>query len=909
MSACIWSFGRVQLAAFFVFAMIDAPVWGDTLYSRRAIQTGYTVEVLAQAQPDEYFFGLGDPRNAYVSGGVDMSRCYVEPGNLPRPKVNEAYVWSLARSGKTLYFGTVANASILVAGNYFGYLNPAESFLQAAEYQLGVYGQTNGLPSYYADWRPPRICRFDTVTRSMERVDTTLPAAAQADLHTLEGLRAGGAVPPTSANPRGLVVLAGPPLRQDLGGGVGFFFFDGTDGAFLGSVIKPEYCNIRRFATLNGDLYAGVQNTLDGSGTVIRLVNSRRNPRFPLVIEEVGDLDQAGADIAVHDGRLFITTWPGYIEGGSTNSISMVLEYVKRATGLWMSPPVPATGLKSLHRKQWAKVWNATQYEPDLLVSITYGGGALCSFDGWLYFGTMHVPTIAAAAFFQVYPLPPMPVAGTPEYDAWVARQTAIYANTDRVTSLFRGRNFFIPRTVLGIPSELGGEIQLLSGYHTMPVYDRAGDSWVTTTNRMNQAPRMSGPGYDAYNAYTWCMSVFKNNLYIGTVNPDVSAGRTEAFYRTEFARPETTWGGDLLMIPSSLAARFEVVSRNGLGNPLNYGFRTMAATEDELFIGTANANNMQGDFADNMPDGGWELLRLTKRDPTPFDLDGDYIADPAWVLPGSGSLALGSAGPSIERTFGVAFSRPAWADYDGDGRMDPGWFVPGTGQWLADLSTRDGERMLVDTTTGTPSGALPVPADYDGDGQADPAWCDVANGQLFWRGKRDGKVRSMTLDARASALPAVADYDGDHLADPAWYIPARGEWVLQLSRNGKRTTVCTRLVRKGIPVPADYDGDGRADFAVHNPATGEIQVWIYSSGNPPFLTSEGLGAAWRPMPGDYDGDGRADFAWYHDSSQMLRIRYAAGTAESFAVPEVSRGVARPVATPLADWFPRIPGH
>lgn len=886
-----------------VCGLVAVPAQGDTIYPRRSLLAGYTVDVLAQAQPDEYYYGLGDPRNTYISGGIDINQCYTDADNLPRPKVNEAYVWSLAKSGNTLYFGTVANASILVAGNYFGYINPAESFLQSAEYQFGVYGQTNNLPSYYADWRPPRICRFDTVTRTLTRVDDTLPLAAQSDLHTLEGLRAGGAVPPTAANPRGLVVLAGPPLRQDQGGGVGFFFFDGTDGTFLGSLIKPEYTNIRRFATLNGDLYAGVQNTVGGYGTVIRIVNNRRNPRFPLAIEEVGDLDQAGADIAVHDGRLFITTWPGYIEGGSTNNISVALDYVRRATGLWMSPPVPATGLKSMHRKQWAKVWNATQYEPDLLVAVTYGGGALCSFDGWLYFGTMHVPTLPASAFLQVYPMPPMPPAGTPEFDAWVARKTAVYSNTDRLTSLFRGRRFFKPREVLGVPTELGGDIQLLAGYRTMPVYNPAEDLWVVTTNRMNQVPRMCGPGYGAYNTYTWCMAVFKHNLYIGTVNPDVSAGRSEAFYRTEFAYTNTTWGGDLMMIPSALATNMTAVSRSGLGNPLNYGFRTMVATEDELFIGTANANNLQGDFTDGMPDGGWELLRLTKRNPVAFDIDGDFISDPAWVLPGGVSLALGSADLTVMRNPGVALSRPAWADYDGDGRIDPGWFVPVTGQWFVDFSTCDGARTLVFTTTNVPPGAIPVPADYDGDGQADPAWSDISKGGLSWRGSRDGKMRCFAAGAHALTLPAVSDYDGDHQADPAWYVQASGEWRIQLSRTGKRTTIHTRIIPNGIPVPADYDGDGLADLAVFNMATGEIQVLVFSAGGAPFKTTEGLGTDWRPMPGDYDGDGCADFAWYQAFSQTLCIRYAAGGFETYAVPEVGATVAHPVAAPAAILF------
>jgi hypothetical protein len=889
----------IRLCVSLLTAIVAAAAWADSLYPRRPISPGFSVEVLAQAQPDEYYYGLGDPRNAYTPGWIDPAMCYTDGDNLPRPKVNDAYIWGMAKAGNTLYLGTIANASILVAGNYFGYMDPAEKFMQASEYQTGIYGQTNGLPADYADWRPPRIYRFDIGTRTLTRVDLSLPSAAQADLHTLRGIRAGGAVPPTSANPRGLVVMAGPPLRQDKVGGVGLFFFDGTDGTFLGSLIKPEYTNLRRFVTLNGDLYAGVQTAGDGYGRVIRIVNNRRNPRFPFVVEEVGELDQAGADIAVHGGRLFITTWPGYlIEGGSTNGLNSPIDLLQRASGLWMSPTVPSAGLTSLHRRQWVKVWNMAQYEPNVLVSATCGGGAISSFDGWLYFGTMHIPTMAAKMFSQVHPAAPAPPAGTPEFDAWAASQAAIYEKTERVISLFRGRNFFKPRSVLGIATEIGGEVQLLVGYRTMPVYSKDTDSWTDTTNRMNQVPLMSGPGYGAYNCYTWCMTIFKHNLYIGTLNADLG-GHDEAFYRAEFARQDTAYGADLLMIPSSLATNFTVVSRNGLGNPLNFGIRNMIATDDEIFVGTANANNLMAEFDDGMPDGGWELLRLTKRDPTPFDVDGDYAADPAWVLPSGATVALGSDGPTTNRCSGMARSRSAWADYDGDGRTDPGWFTPADGRWRACYSTRAGVLATVAATPGAPSGAIPVPADFDGDGKADPAWFNPLNGALAWQSASNPRSCGRTTGPR-DALPAVADYDGDRRADLAWFAAPRGEWTILLSSGGRRVL---QTAPDGVPVPADYDGDGRADLAVHTPL-GEIRVLRHSGGSPAFTTDEHLGNTWMPMPGDYDGDGRADFAWYQAASMTLHIRFADGTVNEYSVPEVGSARARPAATPAA-----VDGH
>ncbi len=901
---------RRRILASLAPALCSLAALADSTYVRRPIMPGYTVDVLAQAQPDEYFFGRGDPRNLYVPEGIDMAQCYVSSG-LPKPKVNDSYVWGLAKSGDDLYFGTVANGSVLVSGTYFGSIlgDPdasagSSSFVQVSEFGKGAYIQSLGLPGRYGDWRPPNLYRFNLVTRTLTRLGPTLPPEAQAHLFSLEGVRSGGSVAPNTANTKGLVMLAGPPLREDLGGGVGFFAFDAA-GTFLGSVIRPEYANIRRFVEVNGDLYAGVQ-TADGYGRVIRVINKSRDSRFPFAIEEVGELDQPGADIAVHDGRLFLTTWPGYIEGGSTNSIANPIDFIRRATGLWMGPTIPATGLTRSHLKQWTKVWTVNQYEADMAVGVTYGGGALCSFDGWLYFGTMHVPLLGpyAAAVAQRCPLVPPALPGTPAYAAWYARILTIFANCERATSVFRGRKFFKPLTIAGIPTKPGGEFQLLAGYNSFKVFNTASNVWETKPNRMGQTARMAPAGWGrASCTYTWCMSVYQNDLYIGSL--DLSSSGTESVFRTEVAKTDTAWGAELIMIPSSRATTYYPVSRNGLGNPVNYGLRTMVATDKALYIGTANPYNLLANQSDGLPDGGWELLALTRVNPAPFDLDGDAVSDPAWdnLLDGS-ALALMSATATTNVYPGAALSLSAWADYDGDGRTDPGWLNQTTGEWLAALSAGGAtSNTLVATTAGVPVGAVPVPADFDGDGCADPAVFYPGGQQIVWLNGKTGVLQKRTPGSRIrGALPAVADYDGDGKADPAWYVPAGGTWIIQNSRTGRRTTHRTFPLR-GMPLPADYDGDGKADLALHLPLTGEIAVLNYSSGLRAFTTDESLGPAWQPMTGDYDGDELADFAWYNPTSTRLHILFGDGNRDDWSVPEVGPGSARPAAAPAASLY------
>jgi hypothetical protein len=62
-------------------------------------------------------------------------------------------------------------------------------------------------------------------------------------------------------------------------------------------------------------------------------------------------------------------------------------------------------------------------------------------------------------------------------------------------------------------------------------------------------------------------------------------------------------YGADLYRIDSAGSAA-QSVSLNGMGNPMNYGIRTMVHDSSALYIGTANPMNLN-------PEGGWELIKL----------------------------------------------------------------------------------------------------------------------------------------------------------------------------------------------------------------------------------------------------------------------------------------------------------
>ena len=66
--------------------------------------------------------------------------------------------------------------------------------------------------------------------------------------------------------------------------------------------------------------------------------------------------------------------------------------------------------------------------------------------------------------------------------------------------------------------------------------------------------------------------------------------------------------GADLYRVNGLSPAVPESV--HGLGNPVNFGIRTLVA-EDALYVGTANAMNLLTDPNDHLVKGGWNLIQL----------------------------------------------------------------------------------------------------------------------------------------------------------------------------------------------------------------------------------------------------------------------------------------------------------
>ncbi|MEW5804656.1 MAG: hypothetical protein AB1847_21410 [bacterium] len=314
--------------------------------------------------------------------------------------------------------------------------------------------------------------------------------------------------------------------------------------------------------------------------------------------EVVGILDSDGIDLAYHENRLFISTWP-----------------TSGQAGIWMSPKIPEEGgltTEDVRPGLWTKVWKASDYEPDRITASTYEGGALASFDGYLYWGTMHVPMVATLLHFMEY--------GDPDNIEEVFKTEEalkVFLGTYRSISIFRGRNF----------GTENAEMEVLYGASQLPAFNEETREWEIKNNNMGR-PLWGPSGFgNPFNIYTWTMSVFNDELFIGTMDYSyvdmeemkwILGTYADLPLSTLLANPPVhTFGADLFCISSSDKPAIPE-SLTGVGNYTNYGIRTMIS-DDALYLGTANPMNLLTNPDDSLPEGGWELIKLTPKAPYPI--------------------------------------------------------------------------------------------------------------------------------------------------------------------------------------------------------------------------------------------------------------------------------------------------
>ncbi|MFH1194952.1 MAG: hypothetical protein V1720_04530 [bacterium] len=541
--------------------------WVNSYYDKDATEA-FPVnfqELLAKANPDEQFFGVGDANNFYSPSGL-----FTEPD--PN-KVNQAYVWGLTKSGNNLWFGTIANTLCFVLGG-LGLDEPSHNDFWTCEFGEGPYSPP--LPDALGDWRPPRIFMYDLVAGKLTEKTPRDPR-----LNITVGLR-------SAATCGNVILFAGPGMS----GGINLFAFNAATKKYIGSRTLTNYSNIRKFLIVNNILYTSVGHSEKG-GRVLRWVGDVDNP-FSFI--EVGRIDAQGAELCVHNNRIYVNTWPD-LKVGTTPTVA----------GIWRSPIIPIGGLRATHLDLWDKVFSYDMYDPDPITAITYGGGALISFDGHLYWGTMHVPFAATVVHMRIYPP--------------ASQQDILLAmlGTHRAISIFRVDEFSDP--------PMKSDVELLYGAPVLPSYSPV-DGWQIVPNNLGVLPQYGLSGFwNFFNNYTWTMGVYDNRLYVGTMDWSLllAMGLRDIIHQmyrkyldpsveidyereNELAFPNYLFGADLWRFENSV---FPAIPEDitGCGNLWNYGFRSMLS-DDKLYLGTANPMNLA---SDGVLKGGWELLQLAE--------------------------------------------------------------------------------------------------------------------------------------------------------------------------------------------------------------------------------------------------------------------------------------------------------
>ncbi len=517
-------------------------------------------EVLAKASPDECFYAVGSDYNQYPLTGS------CEDGQL---KTNEGYVWGLTKHGANLFFGTAPNVQCLVMQGYLGMTEPVLTKDYVCEFCEGP-----GFP--LGDMRPSSMYMYNQA-QGLVSLNDSIPEPSRSLIPGTLGIRSAG-------SHKGVVFLAGPTPPGS--GGVNLFAFNAGNGAFLTATTMTEYSNIRNWLVVGNELYVGVGGAEGGagSGAVLRWTGRySSDPEVLFTFEVVGDeMDGIASNLTEHQGRIYTSTWPAL---GSNN-----------VAGIWMSPLIQ--DLSPENSNGWVKIWSASDYEPDYVTALAYYGGAIASFDGCLYWGTMHVPGLAARIHIGTY--------YTEQNPPTEEELGQIYAGTARAASIFRARNPGTPYQTIQVL--YGGS--LLSSGGNYSTYNPA-TGWQFLQNLMGQSPLYGLEGFDnPLNNYCWTMRTPKkqgwNGLYVGTMDCGNLYGYTDD--TDDIVLPaDYELGADLYRFDSSQSSAVPV-SIDGMGNPMNYGIRTMISDENALYLGTANPMNLN-------PDGGWELIELIPKE------------------------------------------------------------------------------------------------------------------------------------------------------------------------------------------------------------------------------------------------------------------------------------------------------
>lgn len=582
-----------------------------------------SVDTIYAAPVDEIFYGIGDKRNYYKPEGLSEAEIQAGIDAGGRIKHNQSYLWGMAVSGNKIYWCTNTNylcvggsaglgsASKPGADTSAGYMNSG----WVCECESGVYGQTvHGAvkPEYaqYSDTRIPRIYCYDTSTGTVQDIT---PSGGNYDylLQNCQGLRSCGIH-------NGVVFFGGPSLYGSSSGttvGSTFLAYDADACKFIGcasldNVDGNAITDIRRWYVHNGVLYCGVRITdVNGKdrGAVLRWYGDKTDPwKFKIV----GWTANEAAELCVFNGYMYVGGW-----NTETLNVSTLVK----------GPRVPEEGLQpvSINEPEWQIIWKNSDYEKNQIsLRTTYTAG-IQVWKGKLYWGT----------FNAVYAIPST-AARMGYTDMTSPDAICFYLGNVRQTTFWR--------------LDANDNIEMLYGEKELPVWDKpttGKDTW--TMKSTGWTPKWGRAGYgQPWTAYTWTMTEYNDDLYIGTMNAETllkavssdAEGENNIFgiLRLLTCNKTNKEGFELLRMKNPDVSP-EYITTNGFGNGTAYGIRNFITQGNKLFIGSASPLNLE-------KFGGWHLFSLADNENDGVDDATIPVIGVLWSINGS-SLQVTSAG------------------------------------------------------------------------------------------------------------------------------------------------------------------------------------------------------------------------------------------------------------------------
>jgi|GEM_PF-3116201 len=568
-----------RLGIFAILAL--APLGSNLTYA-----DDYAWEKVVQAPVDESYFGPGDPRNLYDP----HSNKHPLPGSIE--KRNGGYAWGVTNVGDEIWYGAFINGWCDIWLYHAGL--PARNEQSKHLYNYSSKINACSIPD---NNRKPELYIFNTKTDDLEIYSNSDQEFNQY-WDGVKAIRGAG-------NINGIIFVAGLVAEnikpsEHMSNEADEYFWDGTrifaidvkTRKYLGSVLLDGLNEIRELKTVEHPdgtqgLYLAASNR-GGESYLMRWTGTKENP-FPATENK----KFAGFDIVIDNSGYGLI---GEIVPFSTKDGSYRLAFStwhswpahKKSGGLIVTSPMPESGFSKSKPATTKPVFMLEDFDPDKLFGYIWGGGLLSEYRGKFYFGTMMIGNSYARDYYQ--------------YEKTLAESKESQEQLVKATYSRAAHLFEIDLADLDAP-----QVRMLYGNEYLPAYNEKSKKWEMRRNKMALKPVHGNAGFGfGTNNYTWKSFVYKDRLFIGTM--DYSGGLEDYIHNTPYDEEGQEFfihtayrvaqergyvgGGDLIVLEDP-EMPVKVLSSDGFGNENNNGFRTFVEVNGDLYIGTSSEANI----------------------------------------------------------------------------------------------------------------------------------------------------------------------------------------------------------------------------------------------------------------------------------------------------------------------------